>query len=170
MEGVFAFFLESSFLGILLFGEKRLGQKIHLLSAWLVFLGSWLSAYFILSTNAWMQHPIGFRLNANNNLELIDIRNLLFNPWLFWQFFHNMVAAVITSSFVVCSVGAFYKLSNQHIPFAAIFLKHGIVVGLLATILVIFPTGDGESKQVFTYQPTKAAAMEGIFHTEKMPL
>src|SRR3954467_15453927 len=85
MEGVFAFFLESSFLGIFLFGERRFGQRIHLLSAVMVFLGSWISGFFIIVTDAWMQHPVGFEVSSNGEAQLNSFRTLLTNEWGFWQ-------------------------------------------------------------------------------------
>ena len=107
MEGVFAFFLESSFLGLFLFGEKRFGQKWHLFSAFMVFLGSWLSGYFIIVTDAWMQHPVGYEIAADGTAHLNSFWSLLFNPWAFWQYIHNMGGAVVTGSFVNAAVGAF---------------------------------------------------------------
>ncbi|HZA00983.1 MAG TPA: cytochrome ubiquinol oxidase subunit I, partial [Hyphomicrobiaceae bacterium] len=81
MEGVFSFFLESSFLGLFLYGEKRLGPTLHWVSAFLVFLGSWLSGYFIIATNAWMQHPVGYQIGATGEMLLTSFRDLLLNPW-----------------------------------------------------------------------------------------
>ena len=97
MKGVFAFFLESSFLGLYLFGEKRLGPRLHWATAFLVFLGSWLSGYFIIATNAWMQHPVGYRVTSTGAIELESFWSLLSNPWLAWQYPHNMSSAVITA-------------------------------------------------------------------------
>src|SRR5579863_10359857 len=82
MEGVYSFFLESSFLGVFLFGEKRLGPKAHWVSAWLVFLGSWLSGFFIIATNAWMQYPTGYRVGSNGEILLRSLWGLLLNPWV----------------------------------------------------------------------------------------
>src|SRR5512132_1071779 len=91
MEGVFSFFLESSFLGLFLFGEKRLGPIAHWFAGFLVFLGSWLSGFFIIATNAWMQHPTGYQLGKNGEILLTSLAGLLLNPWLFWQYLHNMI-------------------------------------------------------------------------------
>src|SRR5881398_1927979 len=85
MEGVFAFFLESSFLGLFLFGEKRFGEKIHWLSAVMVFLGSWISGFFIIVTDAWMQHPVGFELAADGSYQVSSFWGLLLNPWALLQ-------------------------------------------------------------------------------------
>src|ERR1700734_320754 len=99
MEGVFSFFLESTFLGLFLFGEKKLGPKLHWVTAFLVFLGSWLSGFFIIATDAWMQHPTGYTLGPNGEIVLASIWGLLLNPWILWQYLHNMIGAVVTGSF-----------------------------------------------------------------------
>ena len=112
MEGVFSFFLESSFLGLFLYGEKRLGRIGHWCAAFLVFLGSWLSGYFIVATDAWMQHPTGYRLTPGGGFELTSFWGLLLNPWALAQYAHNMFGAVQTGCFVVAAVGAFYLLSR----------------------------------------------------------
>src|SRR5437764_203807 len=101
MEGMFAFFAESAFLGLFLFGEKRLGPKLHLLTAVMMFLGSWLSGYFIIVTNAFMQHPVGHTATRGGALQLADFWGYLLNPWALWEYAHTMSAAVITGSFVV---------------------------------------------------------------------
>jgi cytochrome bd ubiquinol oxidase subunit I len=167
MEGVFAFFLESSFLGLFLFGEKRLGPKGHWFSALMVFLGSWLSGYFIIATDAWMQHPVGYTLGESGEILLSSLWALLLNPWAFWQYAHNMNGAVITAAFVVASIGAFYVLSRRHSEFGRTFVRVGVIVGLLATLIQLFPTGDAQGRMVARHQPTTLAAMEGLFHTEK---
>lgn len=167
MEGVFAFFLESSFLGLFIFGEKKLGQTGHLISAILVFTGSWISGFFIIATNAWMQVPVGFERAADGSFQLSNIGVLLTNPWLFWEYFHNMSGAVITSAFVMASLGAYYILSQKNIKFGKIFLKIGVVSGLIFSALQIFPSGDGQGKNVAKYQPATLAAMEGLFDTKE---
>src|SRR5579871_3728824 len=116
MEGVFSFFLESSFLGVFLFGEKRLGPRAHWVSALLVFLGSWLSGFFIIATNAWMQYPSGYRVGPNGEIVLTSLWHLLVNQWLFWQYLHNMIGSVVTASFVMASIGAYYLLVRSHEP------------------------------------------------------
>ncbi|UXP30969.1 cytochrome ubiquinol oxidase subunit I [Reichenbachiella agarivorans] len=166
MEGTFSFFLESSFLALFIFGEKLMGQKLHLLTGFLVFLGSWASGYFILATNAWMQHPVGYEILANGQFVLTHFTALFSNPWLLPAFLHNQMASVVTSSFVVASIGAFYLLSQKNEEYGKLFLKTGILFGLVSSLLVAFPTGDWNAKNVVKYQPAAFAAMEGIFHTE----
>ena len=167
MEGVFAFFLESTFLGVLLFGEKRFGLRVQWFASLMLFLGSWLSGYFILATNAWMQHPVAYTVADDGRLFLNSLSGLLTNPWLFWQFAHNMTAAVVTSSCVMAAIGAYYLLSGNHLAHAKTFLQTGVVSGAIACVLMIFPTGHGNAKQVFEYQPLKGAAFEGLFKTDR---
>jgi cytochrome d ubiquinol oxidase subunit I len=167
MEGIFAFFLESTFIGILLFGEKRFSPEVHWLSALMVFLGTWLSAYFILATNAWMQHPVAYTTAADGSLHVNSLWGLLTNPWLLWQFLHNQSAAIITTSFVVIGVGAFYLLSQRHQNLAKTFIRTGLAIAIVASIFQIFPSGDGEARKLYREQPIKGAAMEGLFHTER---
>jgi len=167
MEGIFAFFLESSFLGILLFGDTRFSQRVQWFAALMLFLGSWLSGYFILATNAWMQHPVAYTVASDGRLFVDSLSGLLTNPWLFWQYTHNMTAAVVTASFVMAALGAFYLLSAQHTAQAKTFLQTGVVAGTMATALMGFPTGHGNARQVFEHQPIKGAAFEGLFKTER---
>lgn len=166
MEGVFAFFLESSFLGLFLYGEKRLGRWGHWLAAVIVFAGSWLSGYFIIATDAWMQHPVGHTLAPDGSVQLSSFMALLFNPWALWQYLHNMNGAVITASFVMASVGAFYLLTHKQVEFGRLFLKLGITVACVASLLQLFPTGDMQGQMVARHQPATLAAMEGLFKTE----
>ncbi len=167
MEGLFAFFLESSFLGILLFGEKRFGPRVHWFAALMLFVGSWLSGYLIIATNAWMQHPVAYAVGADGTLHLTDFWGLLLNPWLVWQYAHNMTAAVATGSFVMAAVGAFYLLSGTHPAYARTFLRTGVVAAALASVVLIFPTGHGAGRMVFEHQPSTGAAFEGHFHSER---
>src|SRR5215469_4003914 len=148
MEGVFSFFLESSFLGLLLWGEQRLGPRKHWLAALLVCLGSWLSGFFIIATNAWMQHPTGYLMDNNGRITLASFWGLMLNPWLFWQYCHNMIAAVVTGSFVMAAVGAFYLLVGKHQQFAETFVRTGVIAGAIACVLMLFPTGDEQGANI----------------------
>jgi len=167
MEGMFSFFLESSFLVLFIFGEKLMGQKLHFLTGFLVFLGSWASGWFILATNAWMQHPIGHEILENGKFVLVNFSALFSNPWLLPAFLHNQIASVATSSFVVASIGAFYILRNKNVEYGKLFLKTGVIFGLVSSVLLAFPTGDWNAKNVAKHQPATFAAMEGIFETEE---
>ena len=167
MEGLFSFFLESAFLALFIFGEKLMGQTLHFLTGFFVFLGSWASGYLILATNAWMQHPVGYEILENGKYVLENFSALFSNPWLLPAFLHNQIASIVTSSFVVASIGAFYVLRNKHKEYGQLFLKTGVVFGLVSSILVAVPTGDWNAKNVAKFQPAAFAAMEGIFETEE---
>jgi cytochrome bd ubiquinol oxidase subunit I len=165
MEGMFAFFLESSFLALLLWGEQRFGRKLHDLAAWALFVGSWLSGYFIIATNAFMQHPVGHSIAPDGTFQVASFLTFLLNPWAIVQYLHNMIASVVTASFVVTAVGAYYTLRASFPEQARIYLRTGVLVGLAASMLVAFPTGDQQGKMVAKHQPTALAAMEGRWHS-----
>jgi cytochrome d ubiquinol oxidase subunit I len=167
MEGLFAFFLESSFLGLFLFGEKKLGQKGHLVSAILVFIGSWLSGLFIIATNSWMQLPVGYYMASDGTLQLASFWALFTNPWLFWQYVHNMGGAVVTAAFVMTAIGAYYLLSKKHAEYGKIFVRLGIITGVIFSTWQLFPSGDGQGQNLAKYQPITIAAMEGLFKTQE---
>jgi len=167
MEGMFSFFLESSFLGLFIFGEKLLGQKLHFLTGFLVFLGSWASGYLIIATHSWMQNPVGYEILENGKYVLNNFSALFSNPWLWPSYLHNQAASMVTSSFVVAAIGAFYLLNKKNEDFGKLFVKTGVIFGLISSILLAIPTGDLLAKNVAKYQPVAFAAMEGIFHTEK---
>ena len=167
MEGTFAFFLESSFLGLFLYGERKLGPRGHFLSSVAVFLGSWLSGYFIVATNAWMQHPVAFDRIGDGSVHVADFWGLLLNPWALWQYAHTMVAAVVTASFVLSAVGSFYLLEGKFDEHARIFLKVGITAAVISSLLVLIPTGDSQVRNVLDNQPATFAAMEGIFQSKE---
>jgi cytochrome d ubiquinol oxidase subunit I len=166
MEGMYSFFLESSFLGILLFGREKVGPRLHWLASLLVFIGSWLSGFFIIATDAWMQHPVGHRIGPNGEIILDSLAAFLLNPWTFVQFAHNMAGSVVTASAVMCAVGAFYVLSNKHENYGRFFLQVGVPVFALSAIVTAFPTGDMQGKLVAAHQPVALAAMEGHFETK----
>jgi cytochrome d ubiquinol oxidase subunit I len=168
MEGLFAFFLESSFLSLLLLGEKRLGPKGHFAVSVLLWIGSWISGYFIIATNAFMQHPAGHAVGPDGALHLERFAAFLLNPWAIAAYAHNMIAAVVTGSFVVAAAGAFYTLSGRHLDAARRFLATGVIAGFVASLLVAFPTGDRQAKLVARYQPVALAAMEGRFESGRM--
>jgi cytochrome d ubiquinol oxidase subunit I len=166
MEGVFSFFLESAFLGLFLYGEKRISKLMHWFSAVMVFVGSWISGFFIIVTDAWMQHPVAFERTADGQFQVLSFWQLLLNPWGLLQYAHNMTGAVVTGSFVMAAVGAFYLLEGRNQDYGRIFLKVGVIAGVIASILIIFPTGDLHGKYVARNQPAAIAAMEGLFHSE----
>src|ERR1700704_2522894 len=167
MEGMFAFFLESAFLGLFLFGEKRLSPRMHWLAAFAVFVGSWLSGYFIVATDAFMQYPVGYYFPPDGSVQLSSFWALVLNPWAGWQYAHTMIGAAITGAFVMAGVGAFYLLANRFVEYGRIFVKTGVIAGCLFSILQLYPTGDGHGKMVATHQPVTLAAMEGLFPSQQ---
>jgi cytochrome d ubiquinol oxidase subunit I len=167
MEGVYSFFLESTFLGLLLYGEKLLGRVGHWFAAVAVFAGSWLSGFFIIATDAWMQHPVGYKVGPKGEILLDSFWALILNPWTFWQYAHNMTGSVVTAAFVVTAIGAFYLLSRQQVEYGRTFVRVGVIAGFIASVLLLFPTGDGQGKMIARYQPVTLAAMEGLFTTQE---
>ncbi len=165
MEGAFAFFLESAFLGLFLFGEQAFGQKFHLFATIMVWIGTWASGAFIIASNAWMQHPVGYTV-TDGRLNISDWVAVMTNSWILPQYLHTMGGAVVTGAFMMTGLGAYYLLARRDIDYGRIFLTLGIIVGLLASFLQLYPSGDMEGAQVTQYQRTKLAAMEGLFQTE----
>jgi len=166
MEGVFSFFLESAFLGLFLFGERRLGRWGHWWVGVAMFLGSWLSGFFIIVTDAWMQHPVAYTRLPDGSFDVSSFSGLLLNPWAVVQYAHNMSGALVTGAFVMAAIGAYYLLERTFLDHARICVRVGVVAGLLASALQIFPTGDVHGRYMARYQPATVAAMEGLFTTE----
>ena len=167
MEGVFSFFLESAFLGLFLFGEKRLGPLQHWLTAVAVFVGSWLSGYFITAANAWMQHPLAYERLADGSFQVTSFSGVLLNPWTIVQYAHTMSGAVVTGSLVMAATGAFYLLGGRHREHAPLFVRLGVIAGMVCSVLQIFPTGDLHGRYLAQHQPATIAAMEGLFETRE---
>jgi cytochrome bd ubiquinol oxidase subunit I len=163
MEGLFAFFLESTFLGLFLYAKDRIGARAHWASAVAVWLGSWLSGYFIVATNAWMQHPVGYEIGPSGAAQLTSIWALILNPWAIWEYLHTMVGAVQTGAVVVAAVGAFYVLSQRAREYGTLFLKVAVPVGCVAAVLQLYPTGDRQGLLVAQHQPATLASMEALF-------
>ena len=166
MEGVFAFFAESVFLGLFLLGRRRLGPRLHWFSALMLWIGSWTSGFFIIATNAWMQHPVAYTLH-DGRAHLASLGGLLSNPWLPWEYLHNMSGAALTGAFALAAGGALYALLGRHEDFARVCLTVGAIGALIFSVLQIFPTGDEHARRVARYQPSSFAAMEGLFETQK---
>jgi cytochrome d ubiquinol oxidase subunit I len=165
MEGVFAFFAESSLLGIFLFGERRVGPRLHWLSAVLVAFGAVLSGFFIVATNAWMQHPVGYRV-VGDHVELTSLWALLTNPYVRWQYPHVISGSLVTASMVMAGTGAFYLLQQKHEEAGRIFVRFGVVAGAIFSLTSLFPTGAFHGENLTRMQPAKVAAMEGLFKTQ----
>ena len=166
MEGTFSFFLESAFLGLFLYGERKLGKWVHWCAALLVFLGSWLSGFFIIVTDAWMQHPVAYTQLPNGSFSVTSFWALLTNPWALIQYAHNMCGALATGAFVMAGVGAYYLLDRRQHEYGRIFLRVGVIAGVISSMAQGFPTGDLHGKYLAKHQPVTIAAMEGLFKSE----
>ena len=165
-EALFAFFLESVFLGVLLFGRKRVSPKFYLVSAWLVWFGSCLSALWILIANSWMQTPAGAELAADGSKAVItDFFAAAFNPSLMARYSHTVVALLIVGAFVAMAVAAWYLIKGRHADFAMKTMKIGAVVGIVTTV-VMLGTAHSSAVVVSEEQPTKLAMMEGMYEGE----
>ena len=169
-EALLAFFLESVFLGVLLFGRKRVSPKFYLVSAWLVWLGSCLSALWILIANSWMQTPAGAELAADGSKAVItDFLAAAANPSIWARYTHTVDALLIMGAFVAMAVAAWYLLKGKHTDFAMKTLKTGAVVGIVTScIMIVF--AHASAVVVAEEQPTKLAMMEGMYETEAPPL
>ena len=166
LEGLFAFALESTFLGVLLFGMDRLPRAISWISAFFVSIGSALSGLWILIANSWQQTPTGYILQ-NGRAELTDFMGAVFNPLLVSEYTHTINSAIITGAYIVAAVGAYYLLKRRHTQVAKSAVAIGIVVLAISSIIQLYPTGHAEGQVIAKYQPTKLAADEGLFKTEK---
>jgi cytochrome d ubiquinol oxidase subunit I len=166
MEGVFAFFAESSFLGVFLFGERRVRPGIHWLSAVMVALGAVVSGFFIVATNAWMQHPVAYRV-VDGRAELTSLWGLLSNPYVRWQYPHVISGSMIVGSMVMAGIGAYYLLARRNEDAGRTFVRVGVTAGALFSVITLFPTGSFHGENVARYQPAKMAAMEGLFETQE---
>jgi cytochrome d ubiquinol oxidase subunit I len=167
LEGLYAFSLESVFLGVLLYGRERVSGVLYSASAFLVWIGSWLSGFLIVVTDAWMQHPVGYVIGPGGQIQLQSLTAVLLSPFALWQYLHVMAGAVVAGGFIVAGVGAYYLLAKRDLRFGREFVRTGVVVAFVFSALVIFPTGDRNSSNVTTYQPIKLAAMEGLFQSSQ---
>jgi cytochrome d ubiquinol oxidase subunit I len=166
MEGWFAFFLESSFLGIFLFGEKRVSPFVHWLSGVLLAAGALISGFFIVATDAWMQHPVGYRIE-HGVAHLTSFWALVSNPFAWWQYVHVINGAFVAGSILTGSIGAYYLLSGRHTEFGRLSVTIAVAAGAIFSVTQVFPTGDMNAHNVVDYQPVKQAAYEGLFQTQQ---
>ncbi len=165
LEGVFAFFLESALLGVFLYGGERFGPRVRLVATAGLFVGSWLSGFFIVMTNAWMQHPVGYTVRPDGVLALTDLSALLTNPWGLRQYAHTMVGALITGCFATASICAYWLLAGRHAEEARRGLTLAVATGTVACLAAIQPTGASQAHMMSVHQPAAFAAMEGLFET-----
>jgi cytochrome d ubiquinol oxidase subunit I len=166
MESVFAFFAESSFLGVFLFGEQRISRRLHWFSAVMVAFGAVLSGYFIVATNAWMQHPVAYRV-VDGRAELTSLWGLLSNPYVRWQYPHVLSGSMIVASMVMAGIGAYYLLSHRFETAGRTFVRVGVTSGVIFSITTLLPTGSFHGENIARFQPAKMAAMEGLFESQE---
>jgi len=167
VEALLAFFMESTFLGIWVFGEGKVPEKVHLASIWLVAIGSNLSALWILLANGWMQHPVGYVINAaNHRAELVDFFALITNPkgWLF--FWHTISDGVLMAAMMILAVSGYHIFRKQNVAFFKRSFMIGSVVGLVASVLV-FLGGHTMGQYMYDTQPMKFASIEAHWETSQ---
>jgi cytochrome d ubiquinol oxidase subunit I len=166
-EGIFAFFLESGFLAILLFGWDKVGRKLHFFSTCMVALGAHFSAVWIVVANSWMQAPAGYHIvgeGMHARAEITGFWRLVFNPSMLDRLFHTIGGAWCAGAFLVVSVSAWYLLKGKHLEFARKSLKAGLMVALISTLLQAV-TGHKSAQGLEKNQPAKLAAFEGLYET-----
>jgi cytochrome d ubiquinol oxidase subunit I len=163
-EAVIAFFLESTFLGVLLLGWNRVSPKVHWFASLMVAVGSTLSAFWILVANSWQQTPAGYHV-VNGRAELTSFYEAVMNPSMLPRFLHTMDAAMITGALFMLGVSGWFLLRNKHAEFAKESLKIALVVGFAASVIQL-PLGHYHAVQVAHTQPAKLAAFEGLFTTQ----
>jgi cytochrome bd ubiquinol oxidase subunit I len=165
MEGLAAFFLESTFLGLWVFGWDRLSPRIHLLTIWLVALGGVLSAAFILAANSWMQHPVGYSINSKTgNPQLTDIWAVMTNPVFLWGYVHVLLASAVTGAIVMLAISAWHLRKKSSPEIFGRSARMAIVV-LLPSILLAMFVGGRLGVNETKYQPMKIAAAEAQWNT-----
>ena len=166
-EGIFAFFLESGFLAVLLFGWDKVGRKMHFFATCMVALGAHFSAIWIVVANSWMQTPAGYHIVETANgprAEITDFWAMVFNPSSMDRLFHTLCGCWQAGAFLVVSVSAWYLLKHKHVEFAKNSLRVGLAVGLVASLLSLV-SGHSSAEGVAKNQPAKLAAFEGLYET-----
>lgn len=167
IEALLAFFLESTFIGLWVFGWDRLSKKVHLACIWLVSLGTMISALWILAANSFMQRPVGFTIN-NGRAEMTDLVALLTNGQLLWEFPHTVSAAIATGAFLMAGISAWKILKKQNLDFFRSSFKLSIIVALISSIAIAM-FGHSQSQYLVQTQPMKMAAAEGLWETSDDP-
>jgi cytochrome d ubiquinol oxidase subunit I len=164
-EGIFSFFLESTFIAVLIFGWKRLSTKTLWFASLMVAVGTTLSAFWILVANSWQHTPRGYHI-VGGRAELTNFWAAVFNPSTLPRFLHTVDGAVITGSFFMLGIGAYYLLKGRHLEFAKRSLQVGLIVGFVASVFQL-GLGHFHAVQVAFTQPEKLAAIEGVFDTQR---
>ena len=164
-EGIFAFFLESGFLGIYLFGRNKVSKSIHWFSSLMVAVGATISAFWIIVANSWQQTPAGYVIR-NGRAELTNFYDAVFNPSTMIRYLHTVDAALIAGAFFVAGIAAYFLLKNKEDELAKRAMKIAVIFGVVVSILEVFPFGDNHAKQVAQTQPEKFATFEGLAQTQ----
>ncbi|MDF9839739.1 MULTISPECIES: cytochrome ubiquinol oxidase subunit I [unclassified Paenibacillus] len=167
IEALLAFFLESTFIGIWIFGWDKVSKKIHLLSIWMVALGTTLSAFWILTANSFMQHPVGFEIN-NGRAEMNDFLALITNGQLLVELPHTLLAAYATGAFLVTGISAYKMLKKQDVPFFRKSFEIAAIVGIVSSVGVAV-AGHAQAQYLVETQPMKMAASEGLWEDSGDP-
>lgn len=165
IEATVSFFLESTFIGLWIFGWNRVSKKLHALSIWLVAIATNLSALWILIANGWMQNPVGYVIR-NNRAELVDFAAVVMNPYGWLKFGHTVVSGYVVAAFFVMGVSAYHILRKNKLDLFKRSFKIAATFGLFSSLLLVI-IGDFHAAEVAKTQPTKFAAMEGIWDTQK---
>jgi cytochrome d ubiquinol oxidase subunit I len=163
LEALLAFFLESTFLGVWIFGWDKLSKGLHAATMWLVAIGSNISAMWILIANAFMQHPVGYTI-TNGRAELTDFSQVISNPPIFSHFPHVFFAALVTTSFMMLGISAYHLVRKNEIDLFKISFRMAAIVGLIASLMVGW-LGHTQGQELRTTQPMKLASMEALFDT-----
>ena len=166
IEATATFFLESTFIGVWIFGWKKLSKKAHAGVMWLVAIGSNLSAVWILIANAWMQSPVGFTIR-NGRAEMVDFGAVISQPFATYKIIHTISSALVLASFFIMGISAYHLLKNHHKDFFTKSFRTGLGFGLIFS-LVVFIVGDINGVLVAEKQPAKLAAMESLWETTDM--
>lgn len=167
IEGIMAFFLESTFIAVMFFGWDKVSKKFHVLASWLTAFGASLSALWILVANAWMQYPAGMIFNPDTaRNEMRNFWEVLFSPVAINKFLHTITSSYLLASIFVIGVSAWYLLKGRNMAFARRSIVVAVVFGLVTSLYTIV-TGDGSARQVAQKQPMKFAAMEGLYHGQE---
>lgn len=164
-EGIFAFFLESGFLGLYLFGRNKVSKSVHWFSSLMVAVGATISAFWIIAANSWQQTPAGYILR-NGRAEMASFYDAVFNPSTVIRYLHTVDAALITGAFFVAGIAAYLILKGKEVELAKRALKIAVIFGLVTSLLELMPFGHEHAKQVARTQPEKFAAIEGLYTSQ----
>lgn len=167
IEGIFAFFMEATFVAVMFFGWNKVSKRFHLASTWLTGFGATMSAWWILVANAWMQNPVGMQFNPDTvRNEMVDFWAVALSPVAVNKFFHTVISSWVLGAVFVVGVSCWFLIKKRNQKFALASIKIGAIFGLVASLLTLY-TGDGSGYQIAQTQPMKLAAVEGFYEGQK---